>query len=73
MNKANEGKAKTTRRRKKSSNNDYNHNKKEGQEVSVKKLYIKICLATDYLGVLVNSLKRVRVFQIEYEFGSVGF
>ena len=51
----------------------YNHNKKEGQEDSVKKLYIKICLATDYLGVLVNSLKRVRAFQIELEFGSVGF
>ena len=32
-----------------------------------------MCLATDYLGVLVNSLKRVRAFQMELEFGSVGF
>ena len=36
-------------------------------------MFIRICLATDYLGVLVNSLKRVRAFQIELEFESVGF
>ena len=34
---------------------------------------IAICLPTEHLGVLKNSLKRVRAFQIELEFGSVGF
>ena len=34
---------------------------------------IVICLRTEYFGVHKNSLKRVRVFQIELEFGSVGF
>ena len=47
--------------------------KKKDKKTVLKKLYIKICLATDYLGVLVNSLKRVRAFQMELEFGSVGF
>lgn len=32
-----------------------------------------ICLPTEHLGVRVNSLKRVRKFQIELEFKSVGF
>ena len=32
-----------------------------------------ICLPTQHLGVLKNSLKRVRAFQIEFEFESVGF
>ena len=32
-----------------------------------------ICLPTEHLGVLKNLLKRVRAFQIELEFGSVGF
>ena len=32
-----------------------------------------ICLLTEHLGVLKNSLKRVREFQIELEFGNVGF
>ena len=31
------------------------------------------CLPTKNLGVLKNSLKRVRAFQIELKFGSVGF
>ena len=30
-------------------------------------------LPTKHLGVLMNSFKRVRAFQIELEFGSVGF
>ena len=30
-------------------------------------------MPTEYLGVLKNSLKSVRAFQIELEFGSVGF
>ena len=32
-----------------------------------------ICLPTKHLGILKNSLKRVRAIQIESEFGSVGF
>ena len=42
--------------------------------VETKVLFI-ICLhvPTQHLGVFKNSLKRVRVFQIELEFGSVGF
>ena len=32
-----------------------------------------ICLPTEHLGVVKNSLKRVRAFQIELEFESVGF
>ena len=32
-----------------------------------------VCLPTTHLGVLENSLKRVRAFQIELEFRSVGF
>ena len=39
----------------------------------LKKMVIVICSATRQLGVLKNSLKRVRAFQIELEFGSVGF
>ena len=38
-----------------------------------KKMVIVICSATKQLGVLENSLNRVRAFQIELEFGSVGF
>ena len=34
---------------------------------------IVICLPTKHLGVLMNSFKRVRAFQIELEFGSVDF
>ena len=34
---------------------------------------IVICLPTKHLGVLMNSFKRVRVLQIELEFGSVVF
>ena len=34
---------------------------------------IVFCLPTKQLGILMNSLKRVRAFQIELEFGSVGF
>ena len=30
-------------------------------------------ITTEHLGVLKNSLKRVRRFQIKLEFGSVGF
>ena len=37
------------------------------------KLYIVICFPTEHLGVHKNSLKCVRAFQIELEFGSVGF
>ena len=36
------------------------------------KLYIA-CLTTKHIGVHMNSFKRVRAFQIELEFGSVGF
>ena len=32
-----------------------------------------ICLPTKHLGVHMNSFKRVRTFQIELEFGNVGF
>ena len=46
---------------------------KKKDKKTVKKLYIKICLATDHLGVFVNSLKRVRAFHMELGFGSVGF
>ena len=31
-----------------------------------------VCLPTKHLGVNMNSFKRVRAFQIELEFGSVG-
>ena len=34
---------------------------------------IVICVPTKHLGVLLNSFKHVRAFQIELEFGSVGF
>ena len=34
---------------------------------------VNICLPTKQLGVRMNSFKRVRAFQIELEFGSVGF
>ena len=34
---------------------------------------IAFCSPTKYLGVPMNSLKRVRAFQIELEFGNVGF
>ena len=34
---------------------------------------IAICLPTKHLGVLMDSFKRVRAFQIELEFESVGF
>ena len=34
---------------------------------------IVICLPTEHLGVQENSWKRVRAFQVELEFGSVGF
>ena len=37
----------------------------------VKKIVIR--LPTEHLGVLMNSLKRVRAFQIWLEFESVGF
>ena len=37
------------------------------------KLKIVICLPTEHLKVHKNSLKHVRAFQIELEFGSVGF
>ena len=33
----------------------------------------EICLPKEHLGVVKNSLKRVRAFQIELEFESVGF
>ena len=33
------------------------------------KLQILICLHAKHLGILTNSLKRVRAFQIELEFG----
>ena len=36
-------------------------------------IVIVICLPTEHLGVHKNSLIRVRAFQIELEFGSVGF
>ena len=36
-------------------------------------IVIAICLPTEHFGVLKNSLKRVRVFQIELEYGSVSF
>lgn len=34
---------------------------------------IVFCSSTKHLGVPMNSLKRVRAFRIELEFGSVGF
>ena len=34
---------------------------------------IIICLLPKHLGVLMNSFKRVHAFQIELDFGSVGF
>ena len=34
---------------------------------------IAFCSPTKHLGVPMNSLKRVRAFQIELEFGNVGF
>ena len=34
---------------------------------------IVICLPTEHLGVHENSLKRLPAFQIELQFGSVGF
>ena len=34
---------------------------------------IVICLPTEHVGVLKNSLKRVRELQTELEFGNVGF
>ena len=38
------------------------------------KILTKIaCLPTKHIGVHMNSFKRVRAFQIELEFGSVGF
>jgi len=46
--------------------------KKKGKKF-VEKKKIVICLRTKHLGVLENSLKRVRGFQIELEFGIVGF
>ena len=36
------------------------------------RIVIVICLPTRHQGVLTNSLKNVRAFQIELEFGSVG-
>ena len=36
-------------------------------------IVIVICLPTEDSGVHENLLKRVRAFQIELEFGSVGF
>ena len=36
-------------------------------------IVIAICLPTKHLGVLMDSFKRVRAFQIELEFESVGF
>ena len=36
-------------------------------------IVIVICLPKEYLGVHENSLKRIRAFQIELEFKSVGF
>jgi len=36
-------------------------------------IVIVICLPTENLGVLMNSFKHVRAFQIELEFGNVGF
>ena len=36
-------------------------------------IVIVICVPTEHLGVHENSLKSVRSFQIELEFGSVGF
>ena len=34
---------------------------------------VVMCLPMEHLGVHENSLKRVCVFQIEFEFGSLGF
>ena len=36
-------------------------------------IIVVICLPTEHLGVFKNSLERVREFQIELEFGNVGF
>ena len=36
-------------------------------------IVIAICLPTEHLRVLKNSLKRVRALQMELELGSVGF
>ena len=38
-----------------------------------KKIKIKACLPTKHVEGHMNSFKRVRAFQIELEFGSVGF
>ena len=40
---------------------------------SEKKMQIVICLRTKHLGFLKNSLKSVRAFHIELEFGSAVF
>ena len=42
-------------------------------KLSKKNLSIVICLPMVHYGVHKNSLKRVRAFQIELEFESVGF
>ena len=41
--------------------------------ISEKKKLLIACLPTKHLGVHMNSFKRVRAFQIELEFESVGF
>ena len=42
-------------------------------EIFVNFMKIVTCLPTEHLGVLMNSLKRVRAFQIELEFGVLVF
>ena len=49
---------------------DYTRKEKAGHR---KKNVIVICLPMERLGVLENSLKCVCAFQIEMEFGSIGF
>ena len=41
--------------------------------ISEKKKLLIACLPTKHIGVYMNSFKRVRAFQIELEFESVGF
>ena len=44
-----------------------------GNKVCGKKNQIVICLPTKHLGVLKNSFSFVSAFQIELEYGSIGF
>ena len=48
-------------------------NDDKGYRYSSPSSVIVICLLPKHLGVLMNSFKRVHAFQIELEFGSVGF